>query len=364
MIIILSFLALLYGGLLLFFRAGMQRLSPPQDRPPQQISIIVAARNEEEHLPQLLDALLHQDYPTSHYEIIVADDRSTDKTPTILQKYAEEFPHLKWVKITQENPNFVGKKGALTAAIAQSTFPILTFTDADCLPTRHWLSEVNRHFHPHTDFLAGYSPLIVNNPRLNSLKNLERSSIFAVTAGSLGWNWGITCAARNMAYRRSLYDAVRGFSTIGHIRSGDDDLMLQRLAPHCRSMNFMFSPASTIPSYDTADAATQLQLEQRRGSKLRYYTRPIQIMAVGAAVFYVTFLAGCLGALLGKVSLPAMGAILLWKLFSEGILVSTFLKKVQRPGYMKAFLLAELLYIPYYLYFGIKGTFGAYRWKN
>lgn len=31
---------------------------------------------------------------------------------------------------------------------------------------------------------------------------------------------------------------------------------------------------------------------------------------------------------------------------------------------MKAFLLAELLYIPYYLYFGIKGTFGAYRWKN
>lgn len=364
MTIVLIIFTTLYCGLLLSFLYGMQRLPAPRDAGPQAISVIVAARNEEAHLPALLDALCSQHYPKEQYEIIVADDRSTDATARICKDFAARYSHFRWVQITRENPQLVGKKGALSAAIEVAQYNIFAFTDADCLPGPHWLSEVNRHMLPSVDFIAGYSPLVVEQAWLDKLKNLERAAIFACTAGSFGLHWGITCTARNMAYRRTVYDAVDGLSRIGHIRSGDDDLMLQQAAAHCRSFNFISSAAGTVPSIDKADLATQSQLEQRRGSKLRYYTPAIQSVSVGAAIFYVLLIACFIGCLAEVFPWAIWLGCLFAKILSEVLLVGTFCRKVGRCDLMRAFLPAEILYIPYYLYFGIKGTFGTYQWKN
>lgn len=364
MSLILIVFTLLYCLLLLSFLYGMQRLPQPMDAAPQGISVIVAARNEEQHLPGLLDALCSQEYPQEKHEIIVADDRSDDATARICADYAKRYPQLRWVQLTEENPDFVGKKGALTAAINQARFDVFAFTDADCLPGSQWLAEINRHMLPTVDFVAGYSPLVVAQPWLAELKNLERAAIFACTAGSFGLHWGITCTARNMAYRRKVYDAVDGLSRIGHIRSGDDDLMLQQAAPHCRDFNFIYSAAGTVPSIDKADLAAQAQLEQRRGSKLRHYAPAIQAISVGAAIFYALLIGSFVAALVGAFSWQIWLGCLLAKVLSEALLVGNFCRRVGQSTLMRAFPLAEMLYIPYYLYFGIKGTFGTYRWKN
>jgi len=56
------------------------------------------------------------------------------------------------------------------------------------------------------------------------LKKLERLAMFTFSAGSIGWNWGITATGRNFAYKKEVFESLNGFDGIGHVPSGDDDL--------------------------------------------------------------------------------------------------------------------------------------------
>ena len=69
----------------LFFRRHHKKATKQIIEGKKKVSVVIPARNEEEHLPRLLDSLLNQDYP--NYEVIVIDDQSTDKTWEIIQRY-------------------------------------------------------------------------------------------------------------------------------------------------------------------------------------------------------------------------------------------------------------------------------------
>src|SRR2546423_11187011 len=54
-----------------------------------KISVVAAARNEEKNISALLDALQTQSYPKELFEVIVADDHSTDRTAEIIKQHKE-----------------------------------------------------------------------------------------------------------------------------------------------------------------------------------------------------------------------------------------------------------------------------------
>ena len=58
------------------------------------ISVIIAARNEEEKLPRLMSALKRQTYPSEYFEIIVVDDFSTDNMQAAIQSFLNARVHL------------------------------------------------------------------------------------------------------------------------------------------------------------------------------------------------------------------------------------------------------------------------------
>ena len=93
------------------------------------VSILFAARDEEEKLPGALTTLLAMDYPRS--EVIAVDDRSEDGTAGILKAAAEKDPRLKYVRIDSLPAGWLGKPHALQKAYEQSSGEWLVFTDAD-----------------------------------------------------------------------------------------------------------------------------------------------------------------------------------------------------------------------------------------
>ncbi len=364
MLAFLFVISFFYFGIISFFIVGILILKKEFNQHPQKISVIIAARNEEKYLPELLEILINQSYKKDDYEIIVADDRSTDRTSEIVKQFQKNNSNLKLVKIHKENKELIGKKGALDAAIKEAKHNILAFTDADCKPSLNWLLELNKHFTVDTDFIAGYSPLIVRNKFLSFLKNLERVSIFAITAGGFGWNLGITCTARNMAYRKSLFNKVNGFYGIGYLSSGDDDLMLQKMSKYTKKMNFMFSRDSIVESFDKRNLQEHADLESRRASKWKYYPLSIKLMTLFIFTYYIIFLLSFIGFIFNYISTVNFLYILLIKIISEFLLLLIFLIKIQRKRFLLAFPLAELIYIPYFIFFGLKGTFGTFKWKN
>lgn len=352
-----------YFALLLLLTVGMF-LVPKRNAKKicQGISVIIAARNEEKNISEVIKRLLKQDYPHDRFEIIIVSDRSTDDTETIVSSFRKEHPLVKLLTIKPGEKG--GKKRALAKGIEQAHFPLLAFTDADCKPSENWVKELNAHFSESVDFIAGYSPLCEDKKSLYlSLKNLERLTIFAVSAGSIGLRYGMTCTGRNMAYAKSLYNHVKGFSGLEDIPSGDDDLMLQRMAPYSHKMSFMFTRDSFVPSYDQKNLTGKINQETRRASKWKYYPASIKVITALVFLFYIVFCAAVIGLIIGKVALHTVLTALIIKLLAEIILLTVFAVKIKHTKCLLLLPILEIIYIPYFLFFAVKGTLGKYRWR-
>jgi glycosyltransferase involved in cell wall biosynthesis len=93
------------------------------------VSILFAARDEEEKLPGALATFLALDYP--RYEVVAANDRSGDATGAILETAARDNFRLKVVSISSLPAGWLGKPHAMQKAYERATGDWLVLTDAD-----------------------------------------------------------------------------------------------------------------------------------------------------------------------------------------------------------------------------------------
>lgn len=127
-------------------RAGLGVLSLPRlgSFPPladpdcPRISIVFAARNEEEKLPAALRSMLALDYPS--YDVIAVDDRSDDDTGAILDAAARLHSRLKVIHVANLPLEWLGKPHALQLGCEEATGSWIVLTDADV----HFMPDVLR----------------------------------------------------------------------------------------------------------------------------------------------------------------------------------------------------------------------------
>ncbi|RDI41242.1 glycosyltransferase [Falsibacillus pallidus] len=95
------------------------------------ISIIVAAKNEEEHIRKSIESQLSQKYKL--IEWILVNDRSEDRTGDIMDGLSVRHPHMKVIHIKELPEGWLGKNHALYKGYLESKGEWLLFTDADVL---------------------------------------------------------------------------------------------------------------------------------------------------------------------------------------------------------------------------------------
>ncbi|MBC2724114.1 MAG: glycosyltransferase, partial [Desulfosporosinus sp.] len=83
------------------------------------LSVVIPACNEEESIGKAISQLLNQDYPS--FEVIVVNDRSTDRTRVILDELKIIYPQLKVVNISDLPPNWLGKNHAVYQGVKEAT---------------------------------------------------------------------------------------------------------------------------------------------------------------------------------------------------------------------------------------------------
>ncbi len=139
-----SILGLVWSWRLADAALGMRKIAdvsrPEWDRKPAtpdgnpRVSIIVPARDEEADIAEALTRLLALDY--DNYEVIVVDDRSTDRTGEIIDRIAasaKAHGRLKVIHINSLPAGWLGKTHAMWTAAKQASGDWLLFTDADVL---------------------------------------------------------------------------------------------------------------------------------------------------------------------------------------------------------------------------------------
>lgn len=103
--------------------------APAADAECPRVSLLFAARDEEEKLAAALATMVTMDYPK--LEIVAADDRSTDATGDILDEFSAKHPQLKVVPVKELPAGWLGKPHALQKAYEAAGGEWLLFTDAD-----------------------------------------------------------------------------------------------------------------------------------------------------------------------------------------------------------------------------------------
>lgn len=98
-----------------------------------RVSIIIPARDEEAEIEQALRSVLALDYP--NVEVIVVNDRSTDRTSEVLTMVQATHPQLRIETITELPAGWLGKNHALMRGVSIATGELLLFTDADIVFT-------------------------------------------------------------------------------------------------------------------------------------------------------------------------------------------------------------------------------------
>src|SRR5690242_5330114 len=95
------------------------------------VSVVVASRNRAGLLANMLDALAGQRWPRDRYEIVVADNGSTDATPEVVgvRARSEHGPPVRYLHVPER-----GKSVAVNRALEAAAGEIIAFTDDDVTP--------------------------------------------------------------------------------------------------------------------------------------------------------------------------------------------------------------------------------------
>ena len=227
--ILLNFLLItmvIYLGLLLWLIIGnvfSNKKNTISEFPP--VSIIVAIRNGENSLPNLIRDLEALDY-NGELEFIMVDDESSDSTAHIIQKISEKDKRFIYVISAIGNASLHLKKRALDAGISTAQNEWLLFTDVDCRVQKGWVTGMASYFSSRNDYVIGHSNIKSGNTLLNIFQSLDYSLLLIAARGAANLRHPVACTGQNQAYRKSLYQKVGGFSRIKNQMQGDDSLFL------------------------------------------------------------------------------------------------------------------------------------------
>ncbi len=327
-----------------------------------KISIIIAARNEEENIGKLLKALHEQTYAKELFEIIVVDDHSTDKTAGIVR----QFPGIKLITLKDEALNSYKKK-AIETGIAAASGELIVTTDADCLPPSTWLQTIAA-FKEKTGAVFIVAPVVINCNAsiLQIFQAMDFMVLQGITGASVYKKIHSMCNGANLAYERQLFYDVNGFDGIDNIASGDDMLLMHKIAKkNPDRIHYLKSTGAIVSTAPMKTWAAFFNQRIRWASKATQYgDKTIFWVLLLVYLFNFSFLV----LLIAGIWNSKFWLLLLIVWILKTIVELPFFYSVSNFFYkqwaVKFFFFFQPLHIIYTIISGLLGQFGKYEWKG
>ncbi len=358
-------LLIIYSILILFYRAGWQELNPFSQidhEPSTKISVIIPARNEEENIRKLLSSLEKQTYPSHLFEVIVVDDHSTDNTAAVVSGYT----FVKFLRLEVDNINSYKKK-AIETGIAAASGDLIVTTDADCIVPGNWLKTIAT-FKEKTNAVFIAAPVVFENEAtlLQTFQTLDFLVLQGITAASVQKRFHNMCNGANLAYERKAFFEVNGFTGIDHIASGDDMLLMQKIAQlFPGKVSYLLSKDAIVTTQAAKTWKEFFSQRIRWASKATNYND----IKIFSTLFLVYFFNCALLALfisgfwMHFLWLGLIG-VLLFKIIIELTFIYPVAKFYNKQKLIKWFPFFQPLHIVYTVIAGWLGVFGSFEWKG
>lgn len=358
--------ALLILRYLMAWRKTLPFTTPEGYEPQTHVSVIIAARNEADRIGACLSDILAQHYPPGLFEVIVVDDHSTDGTAAVVAGFEPQSVRL--IRLESQGHGQSGKKSALDAAVRAARGTLIVATDADCRMGPSWLRTMAAcHETENLDFIAAPVRFLGGGSALGTFQRLDFLSLQGITAAAVSEGFHGMCNGANLAYRKKVFEAVGGFDGIDGIASGDDMLLMQKVArrPGAR-IGYCLSPDAIVDTPPAHGLQAFLRQRIRWASKARFYEeRRIFLVLL---LVWLANLSLPLLVVAGLLHDPLLLHTAGWLLLGKTAVELAFLWPVAGFFGMRRslawFPAAQPFHVVYTILAGILGQMGTYEWKG
>lgn len=330
------------------------------------LSVVIAVRNEESHIKDLLEDLKSQTYPSSLFDVIIVDDHSTDNTAVIVEEF--EMSNLRLIKLNLDKPINSYKKKAITEAINISNAKLIVSTDGDCRLHRDWLKTIVE-FYESNNYKVISAPVTFHQQQsiFEKLQTIEFQFLIGVGAAAIGNNYPITCNGANFIYEREVFNELDGFKDIDHKATGDDELFLHKVNRKYRnSAGFIKAESATVKTYAKTTLKEFVQQRKRWASKSTGYTdKRVVLIVIGVFLFNLSLLLSSVLSFFDQYIFDYLKTALILKFIFDGIFLYMMLKFFKNLRYILLLPLMIILYVFYILFIGVLGNINkTYHWKG
>jgi hypothetical protein len=244
--------------------------------------------------------------------------------------------------------------------------PLILTTDADCVVPAGWIRSMVSTFEKNVALVSGPVLYPLEASPARQAQALEFLGLVAIGAGAIGAARPNLCNGANVAYRKDVFDEVGGFSGIDHLTSGDDELLMQKIAYTTPwEVRFCAARDAAVVTDGAPDVGAFVQQRRRWASKGRHYPHtPLRLTIAAIYLFYVSLLIGVGAVVAGGLAAWTLTAAALLKVAPEAALLWPACRHFGRMRLMVYFLPLQPLHVLYIVGMGAAGAAGGYTWKE
>lgn len=353
--------ALLYVGQCCLFIYGVSRARYRRNLLYEpRVSVVLAARNEEQHIRACLESLASLDYPKEKLEIVVVDDNSSDATPAIIAEAVAMTPNVRTFTAGQAAGNLRGKANAVSQGIDISSGELILLTDADCEVPPSWVRGTVQQYSDETGVVAGLTLL---HPRtwFAGMQSLDWAYILAVASAAMALKNPLSCIGNNFSFRRKAYDEVGGYRGIKF--SVTEDFALFKAITESGRWAYCYPLEKDTLVFSNACETLSTLYQQKRRWGVGGKDMPLSGLMILAIAFFLHAL--LLFGLFFDISFLLLLIGLAAKLICDLILVTLPLSRTGQTAQLKYFSLFELYYLIYVLILPFAVFLGGkVKWKG
>lgn len=362
----------LYVLLILYFLSGWVKLKeyvPNTLNFSTRITVIIPVRNEEKNIIQLLDDIKEQQYPIPLFEVIVVDDFSTDRTVELVKQFPLQNLKIILLKdfIHEVKASKANKKTGIEIAVQQSSGELIITTDADCHISSNWLNTIVAYYEENDPvMIAGMVNYYPDTTFLGKFQTLDFLSLVGIAAASIQNGFYNLCNGANLAYKKEAFIAVNGFENIDHIPSGDDMMLMHKLAKKFPGkIAYLKNKDAIVYTNTEKDIVSFWNQRVRWTSKSTHYED--KRITLILSFVYLTNLLIIVNLIVGLFYQPVL-KLAMWQFLTKLVIDTIFTYSVtkffRRENLLWLFLPMQMMHIIYIVLIAPAGVFGRYQWKG
>lgn len=325
-------------SLALLFSAGKPK--PATDK---KISVLVAARNEEDNILRCLFALNRLDYPAENIEFLIGNDGSNDLTGAYILDFIKDKPGWTYVFVKEKLNGQKGKQNVLAQLALQAKGEILLVTDADIAVKPTWAKTLvgamrfsgDKYAFP---FVSGPT-LVEGNGLFSKMQSLDWMMGMAIAGAHARLGIPLTGVGNNMAISRNAYLETGGYENMRFSITEDYELFREVCEKRNHPFLQVFHPSALNISKPIKDFSGLMKQRKRwfRGSfDLAWYNLALMFFnalimpVIISSWFFVSFEVFCQTYLI--------------KLIADFVFLLVAALLLRKPLWMIYFPLYELYY--------------------